>query len=81
MNQRDKLKSTARRCHYDGLIVVKENGKRWINVLSYIEAKFDFNIDDYRNIDESWKKILDSINKLSDEEVSKLIHLYKEKVG
>ena len=62
------LKNWARNCHFDGAIAVKEvKGKKWMDTLSYLENKFDFNIDDY-NHKEAWEEILKAINQLSEEE-------------
>jgi hypothetical protein len=68
------LKNWARSCHYDFLIAVKEvKGKRWMAVLSMIEAKGNFDINDYYpDIDASWKKILETINSMSNEEIKKI---------
>lgn len=67
------LKNWARNCHFDYLIAIKEQkGKRWMSVLSAIEAKGNFNIDDFENTDKSWTKILETINKMNDGEILKL---------
>jgi hypothetical protein len=38
----------CRNCHFDGCIAIKElKGKRWMAILSSIENKGGFNIDDF----------------------------------
>jgi len=67
------LKNWARNCHFDYAIAIKEKkGKRWMSVLSVIEAKGDFDIDDFKTPNDSWKKILETINNLTSEEILKL---------
>lgn len=56
---RTNFKNWCRSCHFDGLIAIKEiKGKRWMSILSVIEAKGNFDIDDFDNTESSWKKIL-----------------------
>lgn len=73
MSERKNLKDWARSCHYDWMISVKEvKGKRWTNVLNFLEVFFDFDIGDYNTIDEQWNVILSSINKLDNDQVAHL---------
>lgn len=63
----------CRSCHFDALIAIKEvKGNRWMSVLSYIENKGDFSVDDYNSVQESWAKILDTLNKMEIEELDHL---------
>lgn len=72
-NEKRNIINWARSCHYDGCIVIKEiKGGRWMSVLSYIEVKFDFNIDDFPSIDDSWKKILEVLNSLDSNDITKI---------
>ncbi len=65
---KEKLINWSRSCHFDMLICVKEvKGKRWMQFLSSLESRFDFDIDTM-NQQDSWVKIKDSINLLSKEE-------------
>lgn len=50
---RQRLKNKARYWHFNFWTAVSENAKGWMSALSYIEAKFDFSIDDYKNAKES----------------------------
>lgn len=70
----------CRSCHFDWLISVKEvKGKRWMTILSQIENKGNFNIDDFNKIEDSWKKILETINLMTKEEINYL-HNHKYNV-
>jgi hypothetical protein len=73
---RTKIKNWARNCHFDELIAVKElKQEKWMIALSYIEYIGNFNIDDYTGNDslkQSWKKILKTLNDMSDEEIEKI---------
>lgn len=63
----------CRNCHFDWMIAVKEvKGKRWMTILSHIENKGNFNVDDFNKIEESWKKILETINMMTREEINYL---------
>jgi len=67
--------SWSRNCHFDGLIAVKESkGKRWNTALNYIESIDDFNIDDMSH-ELAWKRILKTINSMTDEQLLKLNHM------
>jgi hypothetical protein len=63
----------CRSCHFDWLICVKEvKGKRWMCILSHIENNGNFSVDDFNDVNDSWKIILKTINKMSVEEISYL---------
>lgn len=66
----------CRSCHFDWLICVKEvKGKRWMLILSQIENKGNFNVDDFNKVEDSWKLILKTINEMTDKEIHHLHHL------
>ena len=67
--ERKQLIAWARNCHFDIAICVKEiKGKRWMSVLGWLEAKYDFNLDDIP-FHEGWTKILSCLNQLTEKEV------------
>lgn len=66
----------CRNCHFDPLIAIKEKkGQRWMAVLYQIEIEGNFNIDDFKNSDDSWKKILATINAMSEDRIMYLHNL------
>jgi hypothetical protein len=66
---RKNLINWSRNCHFDFGICVKEvKGKRWMSVLSWLESKYCFDINELSH-SEAWSEILSSINQLSEEEV------------
>ena len=66
----------CRSCHFDWLICVKEiKGKRWMAILSHIEEKGNFNVDDFDSVEESWVKILKTINEMTIEQINYLHNL------
>ena len=66
----------CRSCHFDIFISVKEvKGKRWMTILNQIEKEGDFDIDTFESIDSSWKKILETINSMSNEKINHLHNL------
>lgn len=78
MNKKNLI-NWSRNCHNDGCIAIKEvKGKRWMSVLSYLEATRDFCIDDFEH-NEIWNIILNALNDLSEQEVDKLNNLRREK--
>lgn len=73
ISDRQRLKNWARGCHFDSLIAVKEvKGKRWMDILSWLEVEFEFELDDYGDYDPAWKKLLECFNRLTDEQVGYL---------
>jgi len=78
-SQKEKVKliNWARSCHFDWLIAMREHKQeRWMSVLSYLEIKFDFSINDHFH-DKSWKLILNGINSLTEKEIVYLIGFTK----
>lgn len=68
-SERKQLIAWARNCHFDIAICVKEiKGKKWMNVLTWLESKYDFSIDEM-SFDEGWTKILNCLNQLSEKEI------------
>lgn len=66
----------CRSCHFDVLIAIKEvKGKRWMAILAHIENDGNFSVDDYLKIEDSWKKILITINKMENEKIDYLHNL------
>lgn len=66
----------CRDCHFDVFICVKEvKGKKWMAILSRIENDGNFDIDDFKSINDSWKKILHTINSMTSEKINYLFNL------
>ena len=71
LRNKQRLKNWARNCHFDGCIAIKEiKGKKWMAVLRWLEANFDFDIDDYNSINDQWEVILKNLNKLTHDQVN-----------